>query len=85
VTITIQKDGTLKLPTEILERLGTNEVEITVQGKTILLEPQHPKRIRDLETPEERASAFKALLQRIQHPGNPNLPDWHELRDEMYD
>ena len=84
MTITISKDGTLKLPREILERLGTDQVEVRLEGKTVTLEPRK-KRISELETVEERRVAVNAFLERVQHPGNANLPEWHKLRDEIYD
>ena len=83
MTITISKDGTLKLPREILELLG-EQVEVKLEGKTVTLEPR-PKRISELETVEERRVAVNAFLERIQHSGNANLPEWHKLQDEMYD
>ena len=84
MTITISKDGTLKLPREILERLGTDQVEVRLEGKTVTLEPRK-KRISELETVEERRVAVNAFLERVQHSGNANLPEWHKLRDEIYD
>jgi len=83
VTITISKDGTLKLPREILELLG-DQVEVKLEGKTVTLKPR-PKRISELETVEERRVAVNAFLERIQHSGNTNLPVWHKLQDEIYD
>lgn len=83
MTITISKDGTLKLPKDILELLG-DQVEVKLKGKTVTLEPR-PKRIHELETVEERRVAVNAFLERIQHSGNANLPEWHKLQDEMYD
>lgn len=83
MTITISKDGTLKLPREILELLG-DQVEVKLEGKTVTLEPR-PKRISELETVEERRVAVSAFLERIQHSGNANLPVWHKLQDEIYD
>ena len=84
MTIHIEADGTLKLPVSILEQLKTNEVEVRLEGKTVYLEAARPKRIFELETEEERKAAFAAFLKQIQHTGNPNLPDWHTLRDELY-
>jgi virulence-associated protein VagC len=84
MTVTIDKDGTLKLPKEALEMLGTNQVEVKLEGKVVTLEPKK-KRISELETVEERRAATNAFLERIQHSGNANLPEWHKLQDEIYD
>jgi antitoxin component of MazEF toxin-antitoxin module len=84
MTIHIQPDGTLQLPASVLEQLGSNEVELRLEGKTVHLEAARPKRIFELETLEERKVAFAVFLKKIQQSGNPNLPDWNTLRDEIY-
>jgi hypothetical protein len=84
MTIHIEADGTLKLPASILEQLGSNEVEVRLEGRVVHLEATRPKRIHELETEEERKAAFSIFLEKIQQSGNPNLPDWHTLRDELY-
>ncbi len=84
MTIHIQPDGTIKLPPFILEQLGTNEVELSLEGRVVHLEAVQHKRIYELETEEERKAAFDAFLKKIQQSGNPNLPDWNTLRDELY-
>jgi hypothetical protein len=84
MTIHIQSDGTLQLPASILEQLETYEVEVRVEGKVVHLEAVRHKRIYELETEEERRAAFAVFLKKVQQTGNPNLPDWNTLRDEIY-
>ena len=84
MTITISKDGTLKLPRAILELLG-DQVEVKLEGKTVTLEPRS-KRISELETPEERLAAFDMWAARVQQPSAATLPtDWATIRDSIYD
>ncbi len=83
MTITISEDGTLKLPREILELLG-DQVEVKLEGKTVTLEPRS-KRISELETVEERLTAFDAWAARAVQPSSATLPeDWATIRDSIY-
>jgi hypothetical protein len=84
MTVTLEKDGTLRLPKEAVEKLGAGEIEIKLEGRGVQLEPK-PRKFREIKDPEERARAVEQFLSRIQRPGNPNLPDWKTLQDEIYD
>ncbi len=86
MTILIQPDGTLQLPASVLEQLGTNEVEVRLEGKVVNLEAAPHKRIHELETEEERRAAFAVFLSRVAQPTGVSLPeDWATIRDSIYD
>jgi hypothetical protein len=86
MTIHIEADGTLKLPASILEQLGSNEVEVRLEGRVVHLEATRPKRIHELETEEERKVAFDAWANRVVQPTGVSLPDdWATIRDGIYD
>jgi virulence-associated protein VagC len=83
MTITIGKDGTLKLPPEVLETLGTHQVELRLEGKTVTLEPRK-KRISELETVEERLTAFDTWAARaVQHSAATLPEDWVTIKDSI--
>ncbi len=86
MTIHIEADGTLKLPASILEQLGSNEVDVRLEGRVVHLEAARPKRIFELETQEERKAAFEAWASRVVQPTGVSLPeDWATIRDGIYD
>lgn len=87
MTITINKDGTLQLPEELLEALGSREVNAKLEGGAIRLEPvKRRKRIREHATPEERQQAFQEWASCVVQTTNATLPaDWAAIRDGIYD
>ena len=81
MTITISKDGTLKLPREILETLGTDQVDVRVEGNTVVIAA---KRISDYATPTERAEAVKLWIETVGHETGTSLPEDYDHREDMY-
>jgi virulence-associated protein VagC len=84
VTITIKKDGTLKLPKEALERLGTNQVQVRIEGKSVTLEPRKRK-LHEIEDPEERMRAFDEWAAKFAQPTGVQWPPDYNVRDDIYD
>jgi hypothetical protein len=84
MTITIEKDGTLKLPREALETLGTDQVELKLEGKTVTLEPKHRK-LHEIEDPEERMRVFDEWVSRVPQATGVTWTDHYNVRDDIYD
>lgn len=82
---TIAEDGTLKLPKEALELLGSHVVKIDVEQGRVVLEAR-PRVLHDIEDPEERKAVYEAFKAQIMRPGAGPLPATRaELNDLVYD
>jgi hypothetical protein len=83
--VQISEDGTLHLPTEILELIKPNtRFVLEVSNQTLILHPENkPQPLWATATPEERAEHFLEWAR--SHKGGPNLPDEAMHRDSMYD
>lgn len=82
---TIREDGTLKLPQQALDALGTREVRLEIDEGRMVIEPRKRK-LHEIEDREERAAAYQAFKAKIMRPGGGDLPSTRsELNDVVYD
>ena len=91
--VEVSESGTLQLPAEILQAIGTNtrfvvEVEsVPDSGKKqyrLILSPVPPEQpFWATATPEERVERFHQWVQ--SHKDSPNLPDEALRRENIYD
>ena len=84
--ITIAEDGTLKLPKEVLEALGTHYVRLLMyEDGRIVVQPR-PKMLHEIEDVAERMRAFETFVKLVSRPSEGSLPDdWATIRDSIYD
>jgi hypothetical protein len=87
VIVKPNKDGKLEVPAEMLG--GTSQEEsysVELEGYLLNIEPtSRPRKIHEIEDPEERAKAVETLLDNISHKTGTALPEWHVIRDSIYD
>ncbi len=84
-TIKTDEHGNVLLTKKIVAELEPNTVyKIERQGKAIRLEPASPK-LHEIKDPEERIAAFRKFMQEFSKPSGGELPDWHIIRDSIYD
>jgi bifunctional DNA-binding transcriptional regulator/antitoxin component of YhaV-PrlF toxin-antitoxin module len=83
--VEVSKSGTLQLPAEILQAIGSNiRFVVEVEGDRLILSPVPPKPpFWATATPEERAERFHQWVQ--SHKGGANLPDEALRRENIYD
>ena len=91
--VEVSESGTLQLPAEILQAIGSNtrfvvEVESdrdsVAQQYRLILSPVPPEPpFWATATPEERAERFHQWVQ--SHKDGPNLPDEALRRENIYD
>jgi hypothetical protein len=83
--IKTDEHGNVLLTKELVKELEPNTVyKIERQGKAIWLEPASPK-LHEIKDPEERIKAFRAFMEEFSKPNGGELPDWHIIRDGIYD
>lgn len=80
----IAEDGTLKLPKEVLEALGTREVRLELDEGRMVIQLR-PKMLHEIENPEERVKAFKAFIREFAVADGPKWPENYNVRDDIYD
>ena len=83
--VEVSESGTLQLPTEILQAIGSNiRFVVEVEGDRLILSPVPPEQpFWATATPEERAERFHQWVQ--SHKGGVNLPDEALRRENIYD
>lgn len=84
ILLTIGEDGTLKLPREALDALGTRQVRLSVQDGLMTVKPR-PKKLNEIEDPQERARVRAQVLEELAIADVPPPPDDHDLRADIYD
>ncbi len=85
VLIKPDADGNLVVPKEVLGEVAPDVIySVEREGKTIRLEPQ-PRKLHEIEDPEERIRAFRDFVKAFARPSGGALPDWHVIRDGIYD
>ena len=84
-TLEIDEDGTLKLPAEMVEALGTRTVRlILTEDGTLSIKPRRVA-IYEIENPLERQQALHDALERLGSWKGPAWPAGYNVRDEIYD
>lgn len=82
---TIGEDGTLRLPQEVLDALGTRKVRLEVEAGRVVLAPKS-RLLQEIADPEERWAAYLAFKAQIMRPGGGALPTTRaELNELVYD
>jgi hypothetical protein len=84
IFLTIDEDGTLKLPQSALNALGTRQVKLTVQDGLMTVKPR-PKALKEIEDPEERAAAVHEWMSHAGRRSGVSWPTDYNLRDDLYD
>lgn len=84
ILLTIGEDGTLKLPQEALDALGTRQVKLSLQDGQMTVKPR-PKHLHEIEDPEERMRVFDEMMESLAIADAPPLPDDYDLRADIYD
>lgn len=84
ILLTIGEDGTLKLPQEALDALGTRQVKLSLQDGQMTVKPR-PKYLHEIEDPEERLRVFDEVMSSLAIADAPPLPDDYDLRADIYD
>ena len=79
------ENGDLVVPREVLGE-GTEHSVYTVEreGNVLRLEPA-PRKLHDIEDPEERARAVADFMKRIAHKTGVSWPENYNVRDDIYD
>ncbi|PSO61979.1 MAG: hypothetical protein BRC49_09855 [Cyanobacteria bacterium SW_10_48_33] len=83
--IEVNEDGTLSLPTEILEAIAPNRrFVVEVKDKTLILYPESQSQpFWVTATPQKRAERWRQWVQ--SHKDDPNLSEEALRRENMYD
>jgi hypothetical protein len=77
--------GNLLIPKEALGDAPPDAVyTLEREGRVIRLEPA-PRKLNEIEDPEERVRVFREFLRDFAKPGGGDLPEWHVIRDDIYD
>ena len=78
-------DGSVTIPKELLGDAppGTN-FRVEREGRVLRLEPA-PRKLHEIEDPEERARAVADFMNRIAHKTGVNWPENYNIRDDVYD
>lgn len=84
-TLEIAEDGTLQLPQDVLDALGTRTVRLTVTAAGSLSLQPRPRPVYEIEDPEERRKAVAEALGRLAQPTGVVWPDDYNVRDDIYD
>lgn len=84
IFLTIDEDGTLKLPPSALKALGTRQVKLTVQDGQMTVLPRL-KSLKEIEDPAERATAVHEWMSHAGRRSGVSWPEDYNLRDDLYD
>lgn len=78
-------DGSVTIPKELLGDVepGT-DFRLEHEGKVLRLEPA-PRKLHEIEDPEERARAIDDFMNRIAHKTGVTLPEGYTVRDDICD
>ena len=78
-------DGGVTIPKELLGDVepGTT-FRVEREGRVLRLEPT-PRKLHEIEDPEERAKAFDKFMQGFAQKTEVNWPENYNVRDDIYD
>ena len=78
-------DGSVTIPKELLgDAPPGTDFRVEREGKVLRLEPA-PRKLYEIEDPEERAKAVAAFMVRIAHKTGVSWPENYNVRDDIYD
>jgi len=78
-------DGSVTIPKELLgDAPPGTAFALEREGSVLRLEPA-PRKLHEIEDPEERAEAVKTFMARIAHKTGVSWPETYNVRDDIYD
>lgn len=84
-TLKPNPDGGVTIPKELLGEIepGTT-FHVAREGKVLRLEPA-PRKLHEIEDPEERAEAFDTFMEGFAQKTGVNWPENYNVREDIYD
>ncbi len=84
-TLKPNPDGGVTIPKELLGDVepGTT-FHVAREGKVLRLEPA-PRKLHEIEDPEERVQAVETFMERIAHKSGVRWPENYNVREDIYD
>jgi hypothetical protein len=77
--------GNLLVPKEVLGEVAEDVTySVEREGKVLRLEPT-PRKLHEIEDPEERAKAFREFMKGFAHKTGVSWPENYNVRDDIYD